>query len=131
MLTGGGEEDVVDDVVKGGDSLHDDLRVVHVLGGEARPVADGQHGIRHERVVLHELQGLIRQQQRVGDVLRAVLVVNALRNTNRRTGSGSSRIYKGTEGGRRHVLKCFFLLKPQRFANTNDFLHHRTTLWTF
>lgn len=50
-------------VVEGGDSLHDDLRVVDTLGGEPRPVADGQHGVSHERVVLHKLERLIRQQQ--------------------------------------------------------------------
>lgn len=77
-LTGGSEKNIVDVVVEGGDSLHDDLCVVDIFGGEARPLANGQHGVGHERVVLHKLQCLVGQQQGVGDVLHAVQVVNAL-----------------------------------------------------
>lgn len=78
FITRSGKNDIKDAPVKGADALHDDLRVVDVLGDEARPVANGQDGVLQQGVVLDELQGLVGEVQRARDVLLPHAAVDTL-----------------------------------------------------
>lgn len=78
VVTSAGEDDIIRLPIQCLDPIHNDLSVVDVFGDEARSPVYGPHGILQQRVILDELQRLVRQVERAADVLLSHQVVNTL-----------------------------------------------------
>lgn len=72
------KHDIIEGPVQGLGPVHHDLRVVHVAADEPGPVVYWGHRAVHQRVVLDELQGLVRQTEGAGEVGGPRLTVDAL-----------------------------------------------------
>lgn len=77
------EHDVVDSPVQGLGPVHHDLGVVHTAFDQPGPVACRGHRVVHQRVVFDELQRLVGQTERAGEVGGPRLAVDALQGADR------------------------------------------------
>lgn len=111
------KHDVVHSPVQGLGPVHHDLGVVHTAFDQPGPVACRGHRVVHQRVVFDELQRLVGQAERAGQVGGPRLAVDALRGADGRvTRDSRSRAAQARPGAQNQGLRSGFLEKgdPRR-----------------